>query len=76
MKAVWDYQSVADQAFKLDTGKHGDDRTCLWSNLYKANGPDALNPKERNSSYSKAFKEQCTKWGFTKRPYNRIQYFQ
>ena len=55
MKAVWDYQSVADQAFKLDTGKHSDDRICQWSNLYKANGPEALSSKERNSSYSKAF---------------------
>ncbi|WP_164129985.1 hypothetical protein [Sharpea azabuensis] len=28
-----------------------------WSNLYKANGQEALKPKERNSSYSKEFKE-------------------
>ena len=62
LKAVLDYQSgkksAVDIAFELDMGKNGDDRIREWSNLYKANGQEALKPKERNSSYSKEFKEQ------------------
>ena len=62
LQAVLDYQSgkksAADIALELDMGKRGDDRIREWTNLYKANGPDALNPKEKHSSYSKKFKEQ------------------
>jgi len=62
LQAVLDYQSgkksAADIALELDMGKRGDDRICEWTNLYKANGPDALNLKEKHSSYSKKFKEQ------------------
>ena len=80
LKAAQDYlsgkKSASDIAFELGMGKYGDNRIRQWASLYKANGQEALKPKERNSSYSKAFKEHCTKWGFTKRPYNRIQYFQ
>lgn len=61
-QAVLDYQSgkksAADIALELDMRKRGDDRIREWTNLYKANGPDALNPKEKHSSYSKKFKEQ------------------
>ena len=61
LQAVLDYQSgkksAVDIAFELDMGKNGDDRIREWSNLYKANGQEALNPKERNSSYSKEFKD-------------------
>ena len=61
-QAVLDYQSgkksAADIALELDMGKRGDDRIREWTNLYKANGPEALNPKEKHSSYSKKFKEQ------------------
>ena len=61
LQAVLDYQSgkksAADIAFELDMGKNGDDRIREWANLYKANGQEALKPKERNSSYSKEFKE-------------------
>ena len=61
LQAVLDYQSgkksAADIAFELDMGKNGDDRIREWSNLYKANGQEALKPKERNSSYSKEFKD-------------------
>lgn len=39
-------------------GKHGAKRIRQWVNLYNANGPEALNPKEKHSSYSKEFKEQ------------------
>ena len=39
-------------------GKHGAKRIRQWVNLYNANGPEALNPKEKHSSYSKKFKEQ------------------
>ena len=62
LQAVLDYQSgkksAADIALELDMGKRGDDRIREWTNLYKANGPEALNPKEKHSSYSKKFKEQ------------------
>ena len=62
LQAVLDYQSgkksAADIALELDMGKRGDDRIREWTNLYKANGPEALNPKEKHSSYSKEFKEQ------------------
>ncbi|MGI6067112.1 helix-turn-helix domain-containing protein [Absicoccus porci] len=62
LQAVLDYQSgkksAADIALELDMGKRGNDRIRQWTNLYKANGPEALNPKEKNSSYSKNFKEQ------------------
>ena len=61
-QAVLDYQSgkksAADIALELDMRKRGDDRIREWTNLYKANGPEALNPKEKHSSYSKKFKEQ------------------
>ena len=61
LKTVQDYQSgkksAVDIAFELDMGKNGDNRIREWSNLYKANGQEALKPKERNSSYSKEFKE-------------------
>ena len=61
-QAVLDYQSgkksAADIALELYMGKRGDDRIREWTNLYKANGPEALNPKEKHSSYSKKFKEQ------------------
>ena len=61
LQAVLDYQSgkksAVDIAFELDMGKNGDDRIREWSNLYKANGQEALKPKERNSSYSKEFKD-------------------
>ena len=62
LQAVLDYQSgkksAADIALELDMGKRGDDRIREWTNLYKANEPEALNPKEKHSSYSKKFKEQ------------------
>ena len=62
LKAVHDYlsgkKSASDIAFELGMGKYGDNRIRQWSKLYKANGPEALKPKERNSSYSKEFKEQ------------------
>ena len=61
LQAVLDYQSgkksAVDIAFELDMGKYGDNRIREWSNLYEANGQEALKPKERNSSYSKEFKE-------------------
>ena len=61
LQAVLDYQSgkksAADIALELDMGKCGDNRIRQWTNLYQANGPEALNPKENNSSYSKEFKE-------------------
>ena len=61
LQAVLDYQSgkksAVDIASELDMGKNGDNRIREWSNLYKANGQEALKPKERNSSYSKEFKE-------------------
>ena len=62
LQAVLDYQSgkksAADIALELDMGKRGDDRIREWTNLYKANEPEALNPKEKHSSYSKEFKKQ------------------
>ena len=61
LQAVQDYlsgkKSASDIASELDMGKHGDGRIRRWSKLYKANGPEALSPKESNSSYSKEFKE-------------------
>lgn len=61
LKAAQDYlsgkKSAADIAFELDMGKYGDNRIRQWASLYKANGQEALKPKERNSSYSKEFKE-------------------
>ena len=39
-------------------GKGGDNRIRQWVNLYNANGSEALNPKEKNSSYSKECKER------------------
>ena len=61
LKAVQDYlsgkKSAADIAFELGMGKYGDNRMREWSNLYKANGQEALSPKERNASYSKEFKD-------------------
>ncbi|MGN8809595.1 hypothetical protein ACTNED_10070 [Absicoccus porci] len=51
LEVVLDYQSVkksaADIALELDMGKRGDNRICQWVNLYKANGPEALKPKEK-----------------------------
>ena len=62
LKAAQDYlsgkKSAADIAFELGMGKYGDNRIRQWASLYKANGQEALKPKERNSSYSKEFKEQ------------------
>jgi len=62
LKAAQDYlsgkKSAADIASELDMGKQGAGRIRRWSKLYKANGPEALSPKESNSSYSKEFKEQ------------------
>jgi transposase-like protein len=61
LKAVQDYlsgkKSAAEIALELDMGKNDACRIRRWSNLYKANGPEALCPRERNSSYSKEFKE-------------------
>ena len=61
LQAVQDYlsgkKSASDIASELDMGKHGGGRILQWSKLYKANGPEALSPKESNSSYSKEFKE-------------------
>ena len=61
LQAVLDYQSgkkpAAEIALELDMGKNGACRIRRWSNLYKANGPEALSPRERNASYSKEFKE-------------------
>ena len=61
LKAAQDYlsgkKSAADIAFELGMGKYGDNRIRQWASLYKANGQEALKPKERNSSYSKEFKE-------------------
>ena len=61
LKAAQDYlsgkKSAADIAFELDMGKYVDNRIRQWASLYKANGQEALKPKERNSSYSKEFKE-------------------
>ena len=62
LKAAQDYlsgkKSASDIAFELGMGKYGDNRIRQWASLYKANGQEALKPKERNSSYSKEFKEQ------------------
>ena len=61
LKAAQDYlsgkKSASDIAFELGMGKYGDNRIRQWASLYKANGQEALKPKERNSSYSKEFKE-------------------
>ncbi|WP_455677743.1 transposase, partial [Sharpea azabuensis] len=61
LKAVLDYQSekksATEIASELDMAKNGDNRIREWSNLCKANGQEALKSKERNSSYSKEFKE-------------------
>ena len=62
LKAVQDYlsgkKSAAEIASELDMGKYGGNRIREWASLYEANGTEALSPKERNSSYSKEFKEQ------------------
>ena len=61
LKAAQDYlsgkKSASDIAFELGMGKYGDNRIRQWASLYKANGQEALKPKERNSSYSKEFKD-------------------
>ena len=61
LQAAQDYlsgkKSASDIAFELGMGKYGDNRIRQWASLYKANGQEALKPKERNSSYSKEFKD-------------------
>ena len=85
LKTVLDYQSgkksAVDIAFELDMGKNGDNRIREWSNLYKANGQEALKPKEKKFILLKRIQRYgrsglCTERTVTGRTGNKIQYFQ
>jgi transposase-like protein len=61
-KAVEEYltgeKSAAEIACELEMRKGGETHVRTWAKLYQANGPDSLKPRLKNSSYTKAFKEQ------------------
>lgn len=62
LQAVHDYmdgtKSATEIARELDMGNRGEAKVRRWAKLYEANGPDSLYPKEKNTSYSKEFKNQ------------------
>jgi transposase-like protein len=60
LKACKEYlsgkRSASELAKDLSMGKRGYEIIRRWVKVYQAHGPDALNPADKNSSYSKEFK--------------------